>query len=121
MHAVSLGGRERLVVRAPGILTLNDISRDGRLLLTADTAREGLMPLSPGDTKERDLSWLDWYLTGSPCGCPSIFQAYPLGAVLELGGRTDGVHTVQLRRTATSGRRRQRKRGGFRQATRWCV
>jgi eukaryotic-like serine/threonine-protein kinase len=60
VHAVSLGGRERLVVRAPGILTLNDISRDGRLLLTADTAREGLMALSPGDTKERDLSWLDW-------------------------------------------------------------
>ncbi len=60
LHAVSLSGRRRLVLRVPGALTLHDVSRDGRVLLAHEHAREGIAGVSPGDKTERDLSWHDW-------------------------------------------------------------
>ena len=62
LHAVSLDGRERLLVKSPGMLTLHDVASDGRLLLNRDLTRLGILALAPGETKERDLSWLDWSL-----------------------------------------------------------
>jgi DNA-binding winged helix-turn-helix (wHTH) protein/Tol biopolymer transport system component len=60
IYAVDLSGRERLVFRAPGGVTLLDIAPDGRALVTRDNPRVGLVALPPGETKERDLSWRDW-------------------------------------------------------------
>ncbi|HYV40171.1 MAG TPA: protein kinase [Thermoanaerobaculia bacterium] len=60
LYAVDLSGKERAVARVTGTLTLHDIASDGRVLLTHDTARLGILALAPGETKERDLSWLDW-------------------------------------------------------------
>ncbi|HEY2796542.1 MAG TPA: hypothetical protein VGK26_01520, partial [Thermoanaerobaculia bacterium] len=63
LHAVSLSGRRRLVLRVPGALTLHDVSCDGRVLLAHEHAREGIAGVSPGDATgraERDLSWHDW-------------------------------------------------------------
>ncbi len=60
VYAVRLSGRERLVARMPGTLTLQDIWRDGRLLLARDSWRRELMGLPAGETKERDFSWLDY-------------------------------------------------------------
>ncbi|HEY1249720.1 MAG TPA: protein kinase [Thermoanaerobaculia bacterium] len=60
LHAVSLSGRRRLVLRVPGALTLHDVSREGRVLLAHEHAREGIAGVSPGEAKERDLSWHDW-------------------------------------------------------------
>lgn len=60
LSAVDLNGKERLLAREPGTLTLQDVSRDGRVLLTRDVPRVGIVGLAPGATKERDLSWLDW-------------------------------------------------------------
>jgi hypothetical protein len=60
LYAVSLSGRERLLAREPGTLTLQDVGRDGRILLTRDVLRSGILGRTEGDTKERDLSWLDW-------------------------------------------------------------
>jgi dipeptidyl aminopeptidase/acylaminoacyl peptidase len=57
---VDLKGRERLLAREPGTLSLQDVARDGRVLLTRDVPRVGMVGLAPGSTKERDLSWLDW-------------------------------------------------------------
>jgi dipeptidyl aminopeptidase/acylaminoacyl peptidase len=48
------------VAAVTGSLTLQDISRDGRVLLIDENRRLGLSALPPGQTKERDLSWLDW-------------------------------------------------------------
>ncbi len=59
IHAVSLEGAERLIVRVPGQLTLQDLSRDGRALLTRDSARFEAAGLLPGEARERNLSWLD--------------------------------------------------------------
>ncbi len=60
LYAVSLSGKERLVARVAGALTLHDISRDGRVLVTRDDSRAGIIGLAPGQTRERDLSWLDF-------------------------------------------------------------
>ncbi len=55
-------GRVRLRARVPGNLTLHDVSRDGRMLVTRDAQRTEILALPPGETKERDLTWLDWSL-----------------------------------------------------------
>jgi Tol biopolymer transport system component len=55
-------GKVRLRVRVPGNLTLQDISREGRMLVTRDSQRNEYLALTPGETKERELTWLDWSL-----------------------------------------------------------
>jgi hypothetical protein len=49
-----------LLAREPGTLTLQDVARDGRVLLTRDVQRVGMVGMGPNATKESDLSWLDW-------------------------------------------------------------
>jgi dipeptidyl aminopeptidase/acylaminoacyl peptidase len=62
VHAVTLSGTTRLVGRVPGISTIRDISKDGRVLMTNESARLGILGRGPGDAKERELSWLDYSL-----------------------------------------------------------
>ena len=62
LYALDLSGKERLIYRAPGGVTIHDISRSGLVLLTADKTRLGLFALAPGETHERSLSWFDWSL-----------------------------------------------------------
>jgi eukaryotic-like serine/threonine-protein kinase len=59
IHGVTLKGRDRIVLSAPGSLTLWDVARDGRLLITRDDDRRSLVAVRAGDTVERDLSWFD--------------------------------------------------------------
>jgi Tol biopolymer transport system component len=59
LWAVSLSGRRRLVARFPGAVTLNDISRDGRVLLTLAQWHASLLVQAPGAVGERELSWFD--------------------------------------------------------------
>jgi len=60
LRAVSLSGAERVIARVPGGLWIEDISRDGRVLLAHNNIRREIAGLSPGETKEHNLSWLDW-------------------------------------------------------------
>jgi eukaryotic-like serine/threonine-protein kinase len=62
IYAVDLAGQLRPAFRAPGGVTLQDISSDGRVLLTRDEQRAGIMAMADGATRERDVSWLDWSL-----------------------------------------------------------
>ena len=64
IYAVSLSGRQRVVARGPGGLGLQDVSSDGRVLLTHGNGRILMMTLAPGQTTERDLSWLDGSILG---------------------------------------------------------
>jgi eukaryotic-like serine/threonine-protein kinase len=57
---LGLNGKERVVLRLPGIVRLHDVSRDGRILLSKESWRSGLQFRGTGDSKERDLSWLDY-------------------------------------------------------------
>jgi Tol biopolymer transport system component len=60
LRAVTLKGRQRLVVQVPGNIRLHDIARDGRVLLTRDSDRRGILALSPGESREREVAWRDW-------------------------------------------------------------
>lgn len=60
LYTVTLSGRQREMARVPGILTLQDVSRDGRVLLGRETWRREVAVLAPNESKERDLTWLDW-------------------------------------------------------------
>jgi DNA-binding winged helix-turn-helix (wHTH) protein/Tol biopolymer transport system component len=62
IYAVDLAGHQRLVYRAPGGVTLQDISADGRVLMTHDEQRAGVIGMAAGAAREKDLSWLDWSL-----------------------------------------------------------
>jgi serine/threonine protein kinase/dipeptidyl aminopeptidase/acylaminoacyl peptidase len=59
LYAVDRAGRERPISGAPSELTLDDISTDGRPLLTAGNSRANIIALPPGATEQRELGWLD--------------------------------------------------------------
>ncbi|HXY11748.1 MAG TPA: protein kinase [Terriglobales bacterium] len=101
LYAVNLSGTVRLLARVPGELTLLDVRRDGNVLLTRGNDRAGLIGLAPNETKERDLSWLDWSVPGdlSADGRTVLF-----GETGEGGGpkyavylrKTDGSPAIRL-------------------------
>ena len=59
LRAVTRGRVERVVLSAPGSVTLWDVATDGRVLLTRDEERRSLVGLPRGQSEERDLSWYD--------------------------------------------------------------
>jgi len=60
LYAVDLAGRLRMVAGMPVSLTLFDIATNGRILVSRNNWRRGILGLAPGESVERDLSWLDW-------------------------------------------------------------
>ena len=69
LHAVSLSGRQRVVQRTGTRMVLQDISQDGRVLLTENNLRYAITGVSLADGNERDLSWLEYSVL--PPGEPS--------------------------------------------------
>jgi Tol biopolymer transport system component len=59
LRAVTLDRQERIVLDAPGSLTLWDLAPDGRALLSRDEERRAVVVVRPGESAERDLSWFD--------------------------------------------------------------
>jgi len=59
IYGVTLGGARRIVLQSAGGLTLHAVAPDGKWLVTRDDQRWGMMALAPGETVERELSWLD--------------------------------------------------------------
>ncbi len=62
LRAATRSGRGRILAQATGGLTLQDVSKTGRVLAFQEKARQGISVLLPGSDKERDFSWLDWGL-----------------------------------------------------------
>ncbi len=102
LYAATLSGRRRLVTRAAGRLTLQDIGRDGRALITQGRVRIGMAFREGGSGEERDLSWLDAGVAASltPDGTTLFFNEQGTG-----GGstgyavytrKTDGAAAVRL-------------------------
>ena len=60
LRAVTLSGKVRELLSAPGTLTLHDVGTGGRALISRDALRAGAIGMAPGESKERDLSWQDW-------------------------------------------------------------
>jgi serine/threonine protein kinase len=60
LYAVDLSGKLRVVTRVPGGLKLHDVARSGRVLLTRESPRVGILGMLAGDTREHDMSFLDY-------------------------------------------------------------
>ena len=59
LYAVRPSGALRVLYRAPGSLTLGDVSRDRRVLISLEEDRNEILGAGPGEKMERDLAWLD--------------------------------------------------------------
>jgi Tol biopolymer transport system component len=59
LFAVSLSGRERLISQVAGWIVLQDVSRDGRVLLNDVNSRLGILFTPPDGSANRDLAWLN--------------------------------------------------------------
>jgi Tol biopolymer transport system component len=59
VYGIDLSGHWRVALRSAGGLTMHDVSRTGRWLVTHDDSRYEISVLAPGASAERDLSWLD--------------------------------------------------------------
>jgi dipeptidyl aminopeptidase/acylaminoacyl peptidase len=60
LYAVDLSGKLRVVTRVPGGLKLHDVARSGRVLLTRESPRVGILGMLAGDAREHDMSFLDY-------------------------------------------------------------
>jgi Tol biopolymer transport system component len=105
LWAVTRGGRVRMVYGQSGSVALQDIAPDGRVLLANMQWRQAMTFRGPSDTRERELSWLDWSLpTGiSPDGKLIVFsetgEGGGEGGTLYLR-ETNGAPAVKLGRGA---------------------
>jgi hypothetical protein len=101
LYAVSLDGKQRLVSRVPGELTLQDIRADGAVLVTRGNTRRRIMSSVAGLSKEQDLAWFDWSYPVSVSADGKWMLFYEVG---EGGGlsytayirATDGSPAVRL-------------------------
>jgi len=59
IRGVKLDGKERIVAETPAWIAVDDITRDGRVLMAVIDSRVGIAGLTSGATQERDLSWFD--------------------------------------------------------------
>ncbi len=89
LFAVTLEGDLRPVFQTPGHLIVQDVSKGGDILLVHGHERLRMQYVGPGDTKPRDLSWLDWTLVRdiTPDGKTLIFDETGVG-----GGENHSVY-----------------------------
>jgi len=89
LYAVTLSGKLRVVARVPGGLKLHDIAKSGRVLLTRESPRVGILGMLQGDTRERDMSFLDYSFAAdiSPDAQTLLFDEEG-----EAGGANYSVH-----------------------------
>jgi tRNA A-37 threonylcarbamoyl transferase component Bud32/dipeptidyl aminopeptidase/acylaminoacyl peptidase len=90
LHRVTLDGVESAMLDVPGHLTLQDVSRQGVVLVVLEDERMR-MAFEKGNERPRDFSWLDWTLVRaiSPDGRKILFDETAVG-----GGP---LHSVYLR------------------------
>ena len=68
LHAMSRDGRTRLLARTSIQLRMLDVASDGRVLVARLNHRVGARGVPPGETGERDLTWLDSTEVGAISG-----------------------------------------------------
>jgi eukaryotic-like serine/threonine-protein kinase len=65
LHVVDVYGHDRLIYRVPGTLRVQDVAKDGRILLVHEASRAGILAHVPGSSGEREMGWLDWSIVRS--------------------------------------------------------
>jgi eukaryotic-like serine/threonine-protein kinase len=101
LYAVTLDGKERMVLRLPGALMLFDIFKDGRVLLMRASWRRELVGLIPGENGQRDLSWLDYTYPAdlSDDGKTLLFDEEGGGGALSYSKSNGLTYAVYIRKT----------------------
>jgi len=89
LRAVDLAGRDRAVLRVSGNLTLHDVSRDGRVLVSDDKWRRRVFYRAPGAVRDVELSWLDWTY---PRGVSSDWSRLLFDELGDGGGRDYAIY-----------------------------
>jgi eukaryotic-like serine/threonine-protein kinase len=59
LYAVTLTGAQRLISQTGAIIVMQDVARDGRVLLSTVNSRLGILYVPPNGSAQRDLAWLD--------------------------------------------------------------
>ena len=87
IRALTLSGRSRVVARAPGNLTVQDIGPDGRVLVTRENWQMGILERIGDAGRERDLTYLNASLLTdmSPDGRLLLFTQFGEGVPLPTG------------------------------------
>ncbi len=101
LYATSLDGKERIVARLPGALMLLDIAKDGRVLLVRADWRRELLGVFANDTKQHELSWLDYTYPAdlSADGQTLLFDEEGGGGALDYSKSSGLTYAVYIRKT----------------------
>jgi serine/threonine protein kinase/Tol biopolymer transport system component len=101
LYAITLDGKERMVLRLPGALMLFDIWKDGRVLMMRASWRRELVGMVAGEVKQRDLSWLDYSYPAalSPDGKTLLFDEEGGGGSLAYSKSGGLSYAVYIRKT----------------------
>ncbi|MGH9393442.1 MAG: TolB family protein, partial [Terriglobales bacterium] len=73
LYAVSLSGRNRLLLSAPTGLNLEDVLPSGQALIRSQDKRLSMMVVTPDHPQPRDFSVLDWPYTAAGSADGKIF------------------------------------------------
>ena len=96
--ASPLSGGRRLVYQGVSRMELEDISRDGKVIVNIEEERQEIAFVSPGQHGERELPWLDYNVLQaiSDDGHQVLFTAYPNGEAFTYVRPTDGSAPLKL-------------------------
>jgi eukaryotic-like serine/threonine-protein kinase len=101
VFAVTLGGETRELLAGPGSLSLQDVSTDGRVVISNGGRRLSISVRAPGAREEIEAAWMDysWFVDLSEDGRQILFSEQGVGggpgyAVYVRG--TDGSPAVRL-------------------------
>jgi len=101
LYGVTLSGKAREILRVPADIFVHDVARDGRVLLTRIKLGTEVTGLAPGDTKERDLTFLDFGFADdiSKDGSTFVYQYWGTTSGRNYTiylGKTDGSAAIKL-------------------------
>ncbi|MGB8065893.1 MAG: protein kinase [Candidatus Sulfotelmatobacter sp.] len=101
LYAITLDGKERMVLRLPGAVMIFDIFKDGRVLLMRASWRRELVGMIPDESKQQDLSWLDYTYPAdlSTDGKTLLFDEEGGGGSLDYSKSGGLSYAVYIRKT----------------------
>jgi len=101
LSAVTRSGKNRILASFPGFAQLQDVSRDGRVIITQSSSRGGIIFGSTEQEGGQELSWLDLSFPAALSADGKVLLFYEGGYGGGVGGstyirNTDGSAAVRL-------------------------